>query len=165
MFVVLLVCDTLTYTQNLVWNSFSWCGFWSLFFFEWSLEPVLEWSLESLLESNLESCVESIWNSILPIYNNTKQIQKRSNELKIVWGRLVLSSNIDDPWLNILLFRFGRRLTNMIQPSGHRTLKHSQWYHVPPSCYFFFTESLVNIELIYIYSLYFESSTKDKIPS
>ena len=32
--------------------------------------------------------LESILNSILPIYNNTKQTQKRSNELKIVGGRL-----------------------------------------------------------------------------
>ena len=57
-------------------------------FLEWSLESVLEWSLESFLESYLESFLESILNSILPIYNNTKQTQKRSNELKIVGGRL-----------------------------------------------------------------------------
>jgi hypothetical protein len=70
---------------------------WSL---EWSLESVLKWSLESIL------------NSILPIYNNTKQTQKRRNELKNSWRSSLLSSNIDDPWLNILLlFRFGRRLT------------------------------------------------------
>jgi hypothetical protein len=48
------------------------------------LESVLKWSLESLLESFLES----ILNLILPIYNNTKQTQKRSNESKIVGGRL-----------------------------------------------------------------------------
>jgi hypothetical protein len=36
------------------------------------------------LESFLESFLESILNSILPIYSNTKQTQKRSNELKIV---------------------------------------------------------------------------------
>jgi hypothetical protein len=48
----------------------------------------MEWSLESFLESILESFLESILNSILPIYNNTKQTQKMSNELKIVGGRL-----------------------------------------------------------------------------
>ena len=32
-------------------------------------------------------------NSILPTYNNTKQTQKRSNELKIVRGRLLSSKN------------------------------------------------------------------------
>ena len=61
---------------------------WSLeSYLEWSLESVLEWSLESLLESNLESFLESILNS-MPIYNNTKQTQQRSNELKLVGGRL-----------------------------------------------------------------------------
>jgi hypothetical protein len=52
---------------------------------EWNLESFLEWSLESLLESNLESFLESILNSILPIYNNTKETQKRSNELKNIF--------------------------------------------------------------------------------
>ena len=42
----------------------------------------------SFLEWSLESFLESILNLILPIYNSTKQIQKGSNELKIVGGRL-----------------------------------------------------------------------------
>ena len=55
----------------------------------WSgVESFLEWSLESVLELSLESLLESMLNSILPIYSNTNQTQKRSNELKIVGGRL-----------------------------------------------------------------------------
>jgi hypothetical protein len=48
------------------------------------MESFLELNLESILEPFLET----ILNSILPIYNNTKQTQKMSNELKIVGGRL-----------------------------------------------------------------------------
>jgi hypothetical protein len=52
----------------------------------------MEWSLESVFGVGFGVIIgvifKSILNSILPIYNNTKQTQKGSNELKIVGGRL-----------------------------------------------------------------------------